>query len=354
MALNPPLGPGGLPVTAPGELYLLRRDGIGFKCEAPGIGTWKANGCMIMTTRRLCFVARSATKTGKPAVSLQAFDVPYANLSGEKFNQPIFGANYISGNVAPVPGMGLPTTAEFRLTFNEGGVGTFLRLFFVVMDRERRAMGAAGPAAAAPAHAAFADSVRAGTFFREQQAYVDPSDPSVLYVAQPAVAVDPSLAANPYVTTYAYGVPVATAYSAAPTAAYAAPPAASYAYSAADGSLAPPPGIVHGGAGGAGTYATPPASSDAAPAASSGTSAAGAWPTDSYATAGAAAGGYYLAPGTDASGASAAAAPPGLASAGTATTSATRTAGTSAGGTSAAPSAGSTPPPGLKSAGTAL
>ena len=29
-------------------------------------------------------------------------DVPITHLSGEKFNQPIFGANYLSGYVAPV------------------------------------------------------------------------------------------------------------------------------------------------------------------------------------------------------------------------------------------------------------
>lgn len=33
---------------------------------------------------------------------MQAFDLPMANITDEKFNQPIFGANNISGTVAAV------------------------------------------------------------------------------------------------------------------------------------------------------------------------------------------------------------------------------------------------------------
>ena len=48
-----------------------------------------------MSTIRMVFINNSGG-------DMQAFDLPMANISNEKFNQPIFGANNISGTVAAV------------------------------------------------------------------------------------------------------------------------------------------------------------------------------------------------------------------------------------------------------------
>ena len=55
----------------------------------------------------------------------KAFDLPLALVFKEKFNQPIFGANYFSGICKPLYNM-IPSDAEFKLWFMEGGCGKFL------------------------------------------------------------------------------------------------------------------------------------------------------------------------------------------------------------------------------------
>jgi len=249
MAINPPLIPGGgMPVVAPGEMFLVQRTGIGFKLETPGVGKMSASGSLFMTTRRITFVCGKVTTTR--GITLAAFDLPYSCISGEKFNQPIFGANYLSGIVQPVPGMGLPQAGKFRLVFNDGGVGTFLRFFFLMMDQARRtaaAMAAASAVAASAATAppvwsatppAFVESVRTGEFARQQRAYVDPTDPTTLFIAQPAGTVVgdvPYMGATPVVAPASGGAPGVADYGGYSPAVY-------------DGSA---------GAGGAGTYAEP-------------------------------------------------------------------------------------------------
>lgn len=173
MAFNPPLLAGGLPMGIAGEVYCLSRAHMTFSLEAPGMPKLKSDGRVYLTTVRMCFVPDVST----PAFC--AFDIPLQGLSEEEFKQPIFGANYLTGKVAPVPGRGLPSLATFKLTFNHGGFSTFLRLFFGVMEHYRiRDL---------VARRTWMDT-RAQTFISESSAFVDPSDPSVLYLSQPAEA----------------------------------------------------------------------------------------------------------------------------------------------------------------------
>jgi hypothetical protein len=133
-------------------------------------------------------------------------DIPISHLSGEKFNQPIFGANSLTGYVSPVrvfacrcmlvtpftlivrrsqvPGRGLTGPCEFKLTFKDGSAATFLHFLFQVIETVRvAAMRASAPT--------IATMIQSGTFATASAAYVDPSDPSVLYVTQPYVPVRP-------------------------------------------------------------------------------------------------------------------------------------------------------------------
>ena len=53
-------------------------------------------GELHVSTIRMVFV------TDGGGGEMQAFDLPMANITNEKFNQPIFGANNITGTVAAV------------------------------------------------------------------------------------------------------------------------------------------------------------------------------------------------------------------------------------------------------------
>lgn len=184
MALNPPLIIGAgveapIPAAVPGELFLLMRKGISGSFTVPGIGKVKGKGVLYMTTLRLVFVATPPV-ADKAGHQFSAFDMPVAYISNEKFNQPIFGANNLSGTCEPITEMGLQGPTTFKLTFRHGGCGTFLHSFLRLVAESR----AAAQRNAAMAATAFTQTVVSGQF--QQQAYVDPNDPSVIFVSQPA------------------------------------------------------------------------------------------------------------------------------------------------------------------------
>ncbi|KAK7840993.1 hypothetical protein CFP56_016016 [Quercus suber] len=59
-------------------------------------GHLKAKGTIYLSNIRMVFVAN------KPVGNVTAFDIPLLYVHGEKFNQPIFFCNNISGQVEPV------------------------------------------------------------------------------------------------------------------------------------------------------------------------------------------------------------------------------------------------------------
>ena len=100
-----------------GEHFILRRPGMEFQAKdsfgrkfkgkvcstaapapvVPVLSDARVNlqGELHVSTIRMVFVNNSGG-------DMQAFDLPMANITNEKFNQPIFGANNISGTVAAV------------------------------------------------------------------------------------------------------------------------------------------------------------------------------------------------------------------------------------------------------------
>jgi len=183
MAVNPTLAQdtteGELfPLPQAGETFILKRTGIDFECTlAQGRALW-GRGVFFMSTKRIVFV--SSAKSCRP--DFKSFEIPLASVCEHKFNQPIFGANYLSGQVRPsdtdpasAPLGGIP--APWSLTFNEGGCGTFLGLWYNILAEHAQASEAPGP---------LAQAAEQGNL--NNVAYVDPSDPSVLYLSQPAAA----------------------------------------------------------------------------------------------------------------------------------------------------------------------
>ncbi len=155
------------PLSLPNEIFVLCRDEIKFQATLPAFGTLKSRGIFYLTNQRLVFV----TKSDSNRVDFVSFEVPFAEIQEiPKFEQPIFGANYLS-IVSRNGGI-------IFLSFYAGGAGTFLPVFFSLFETARAAEGVSS----SPLLRAVAEG-RAGSL-----AFVDPNDPSVFYVTQPRLA----------------------------------------------------------------------------------------------------------------------------------------------------------------------
>ena len=92
----------------------------------------------------------------------------------------------VAGEVWPAVEGGGPAGAlpphKFTLYFQSGGIGTFYPLFYTLAERAKRAFAGASGAAPQwrdPNPISFAESLASS-------AYVDPNDPSTVYLSQPA------------------------------------------------------------------------------------------------------------------------------------------------------------------------
>lgn len=179
MAANPALQPTTdgklMPAVYQGEVVALRRDAIDIFLDGvrTASGTWSIRGILYLTSLRLVFVANLADASG-----LKAFELPLSYLRRVKFNQPIFGANNLAGECWPAQPGGGPAGSlpphKFALYFKEGGVGTFLPLYYsfseAAQSRQQQQQGT---------HSS------ANPINMVATAFVDPGDPSKLILTQP-------------------------------------------------------------------------------------------------------------------------------------------------------------------------
>ncbi|CAL5228893.1 g12110 [Coccomyxa viridis] len=193
MAANPPLlqstfGQNSLvPTPYPREAICLSRQGILLNIDGvrTSDGRWSAKGTLYLTNMRIVFIADGQEQGS----GLVAFELPLAYIYSDKFNQPIFGANNLSGNCWPAVQGGGPAGSvpphKFTLYFREGGVGTFLNLYYSFLEQIR------GPQQAPQSHASAAASAPpipgSGASQEEMlsRAFVDPNDPSQIYLTTP-------------------------------------------------------------------------------------------------------------------------------------------------------------------------
>ncbi|PWA56594.1 PH domain-like protein [Artemisia annua] len=186
MALNPQLYGNGMPVAFVNEMFVLIRDGIEFEVNniygAHG-GIVKAKGRIFLSNVRIVFVA------DKPTQIFTAFDMPLLYVHDEKFHQPVFHCNNISGVVEPVvpndQNRAMYPAHSFKILFKNGGCGTFVPLFLNLIKSVRQynqQFVASNATRVDPLRAAqtpIGDMVNC--------AYVDPSDPTKIYLQQPAL-----------------------------------------------------------------------------------------------------------------------------------------------------------------------
>lgn len=135
MAINPVLAQdqstGELfPLPQGGETFVLKRDNIWFEAKLPSGAKLTAKGIFFLSSARIVFLGKESSNRA----DFKSFEIPLALLGRPKFNQPIFGANYLSGDVSPPAGDTTSPLAggytTMSLTFNSGGCGTFLPLFY--------------------------------------------------------------------------------------------------------------------------------------------------------------------------------------------------------------------------------
>ncbi|XP_044508691.1 UPF0664 stress-induced protein C29B12.11c-like [Mangifera indica] len=184
MALNPQLFNNGMPVPFVNEFFVLNRDGVEFNVDKiPGAhgGNVKAKGIIYLSNVRMVFVAT------KPVGNFVAFDMPLLYVHGEKFNQPIFYCNNISGLVEPVvpenEHRALYSTHSFKILFKEGGCGTFVPLFFNLISSVRQYNQQINMAAEPRVDPLQAAQTPVEEMMRH--AYVDPNDPTRIFLQQP-------------------------------------------------------------------------------------------------------------------------------------------------------------------------
>jgi WW domain-binding protein 2 len=128
---------------------------------------------MILTTARIVCVNKDIKSL------FHSFDLPLALISSEKFEQPIFGSNYIQAICKPLMNL-LPGEIKFKIWFTSGGCGTFIPAFFNVLTNVRK-NGNKGP------DSKLINQISSGVFAKS--CYMDPNDPSKIYLEQPSVQV---------------------------------------------------------------------------------------------------------------------------------------------------------------------
>ncbi|KAH9602461.1 hypothetical protein KSS87_017675 [Heliosperma pusillum] len=109
------------------------------------------------------------------------------HVHGEKFNQPIFHCNNISGFVEPVvpetENRALHSTHAFKILFKDGGCGTFVPLFFNLMNSVRQYNQQVAPSSEPRVDPLRAAQTPVDDMMRH--AYVDPNDPTKIFLQQP-------------------------------------------------------------------------------------------------------------------------------------------------------------------------
>lgn len=163
------------PALIRGEYRLLQRDNIHVSVKGNGIIV-KGKGKLYMSSNRMIYVPKNANLRRHS----QAFEIHYSGIRNESFNQPIFGANNITGRSMTTDGR----EVRWRLAFHSGGVGVFLKTFFRALNLARQQQSAQGAVVAearfVAQQAQLADEVSSTMSH-------DRSDPSVVWVSDAVV-----------------------------------------------------------------------------------------------------------------------------------------------------------------------
>ena len=165
------------PLPMHNERFVLKRTGIKFNATAKqdGIKFRAHNADLYLSNLRLFLVAHGNA-------NIDSFDLPLATMKDVQFNQPIFAANNLTGCCPPLEQSSCAHDIHFTLAFHTGGVGTFLPIFFTLL-KDIQARVQAQTNQDSDVHIPVAVPVATAENI-VQTAFVDPNDPTQIYVAQ--------------------------------------------------------------------------------------------------------------------------------------------------------------------------
>lgn len=105
-----------------GEVILIYYDGVELSLEPympVPLMKGKKKGRIYLTSHRIVFINKNDNDL------FQSFSMPFMCMRGLEIEQPVFGANYIKGEVRNEPAGKWDGTAKFKLWFNNGGAIEF-------------------------------------------------------------------------------------------------------------------------------------------------------------------------------------------------------------------------------------
>ncbi|KAJ1450789.1 hypothetical protein M885DRAFT_39916 [Pelagophyceae sp. CCMP2097] len=102
------------------EVRLIRRKARWTLVDGPATQARDVSGEVLVSNMRIVFTSAAA-----------AAQIDLAAVVDDRFEQPIFGANYLGGRLRG------RLCAEWRITFDEGGSMAFLRVFFAALRSAR-------------------------------------------------------------------------------------------------------------------------------------------------------------------------------------------------------------------------
>ncbi|KOB87654.1 hypothetical protein PFDG_05542 [Plasmodium falciparum Dd2] len=126
------------------------------------------DGMIFLTSSRLVFVKNEHSKTNP---NFAGVEFPLSLIEKPKFEQPVFGLNYLSGIIKPLidhPNS-LKSACKWNLVFLNGQCSSFLNIFFKVFEAAKKNRPLVGL------------NEFNEQFFSNSNAYVDPNDPTFFY-----------------------------------------------------------------------------------------------------------------------------------------------------------------------------
>ncbi|KAJ2727027.1 hypothetical protein GGI07_000144 [Coemansia sp. Benny D115] len=138
------------PIPLPKENFLYHCSGVSFELRSTHEGDYPgsnvapkcSSGTAFVSNKRIVYLPASSTHETSSSSNcapgtLNSFTVAHANLSDEKFLQPIFGANAFEALVHPVAGGGVRMGSVLVLKFKEGGGFDFAATARKIKERTR-------------------------------------------------------------------------------------------------------------------------------------------------------------------------------------------------------------------------
>ena len=155
------------------ELFVLQRDNVSLKVSSPSHGKLSGSGLLHISNCRIVFHCLSA----KSRTDFLSYELQLSEICKEKFEQPIFGANYLCGESA-AGRLGEQGDA-WRLTFCSGGCGTLLPVLADLLQRARLLSNQNSQSSSN--RPVVVQSIP------QYVGYIDPNDPSVVILQQPVL-----------------------------------------------------------------------------------------------------------------------------------------------------------------------